>query len=70
MERTQEVKQYAFLLFIINQFAERENQLSRDVYQLFNQRGILSYLQEYYDDLHTQGAAYVLGEITEILGAV
>lgn len=56
-----------FLVFCVAVFSETIN-TTRDVgFNILNKYGVLDYLEECYEPLHTQGKFYVLTDIIEML---
>ena len=63
-------KQFAkleFVSFCIEQYKVATNRRGWDVEQMFQQKGIIAFLLEHYEVLHTQGAQAILNEIDEYL---
>ena len=57
----------SFKLFCIEKYADKKHIPSNEVYQLFEDRGILQMLDEDYEILHGYGFEYVLDDIEKIL---
>ncbi|MBQ6955765.1 MAG: DUF3791 domain-containing protein [Bacteroidales bacterium] len=56
-----------FASFCIEQYKVATNRHGRDVEQMFQQRGVIAFLLEHYEVLHTQGEQAILNEIDEYL---
>lgn len=56
-----------FISWCIEEYAARENKSTKDTVNLFNEKNVLSFLQEHYDVLHTQGANYILATISDVI---
>jgi len=56
-----------FVIFYIAEFAKTINSTNDVSYKVLSEHGILDYLEEYYEPLHTQGRLYVLTDIIEML---
>lgn len=52
-----------FVSFCIENFKIKYNMKGRDVANLFSDTGVMDFLMESYDLLHTQGKDYILSEI-------
>ena len=56
----------SFVVFLLNELAEAWKMSTRDVYFRLEKSGILeNYIKPCYDVLHTQGAAYLVDDITQ-----
>lgn len=56
-----------FVSFCIEQYKIATNRGGYDVEQMFQQKGVISFLLEHYEVLHTQGEQIILNEIDEYL---
>lgn len=56
-----------FVSFCIEQYKKMANQGGRDVEQMFQQKGVVSFLLEHYEVLHTQGERVIINEIDKFL---
>lgn len=56
-----------FVSFCIEQYKMATNSTGRDVEQMFQQMGVIEFLLEHYEVLHTQGEQAILNEIDEYL---
>lgn len=56
-----------FVIFCIEVFKEENNMSGKEVYELFEKYGVLKYLENGYDMLHTQGAGWLMNDIDEFL---
>lgn len=56
-----------FVVFCIERYARQYHLSSLEVFALFKRSGVLSFLKENFEVLHTQGDAYILEEIALFL---
>ena len=56
-----------FLVFYIDEFSRVIKQTNDVGYNILAEYGLLDYLEECYEPLHTQGRLYVLTDIVEML---
>ena len=56
-----------FIIFCIEIFKEENKFTGKEVYELFEKYGVLKYLYDGYDMLHTQGDGWIMNDINEIL---
>ena len=56
-----------FVSFCIEQYKHEMNMSGSEVMELFDQRGLLDYLVEHYEVLHTQGHSWLIEEMKEYL---
>ena len=56
-----------FLAFCIEQYKQRHQLTGEQSMQLLNQYGVLEYLEECYDPLHTQSAQWIMEDIDEFI---
>lgn len=56
-----------FAAFCIEQYKRAANMGGREVEQLFSQRGVITFLIDNYEVLHTQSARFIQEEIVEYL---
>lgn len=56
-----------FVSFCIEQYKKANNLDGAGTEQMFLQRGVIDFLLEHYEVLHTQGEQTILGEIDEFL---
>ena len=56
-----------FVSFCIEQYKKAANMGGREVEQLFCQRGVITFLLDNYEVLHTQSAQFIQEEIVEYL---
>ncbi len=56
-----------FVSFCIEQYKHEMNMSGSEVMELFDQRGLLDYLVEHYEVLHTQGHRWLIDEMKEYL---
>ncbi|SHI06420.1 DUF3791 domain-containing protein [Clostridium grantii] len=52
-----------FVSFCIENFKIKYRMKGKDVANLFNENGVIDFLMECYDLLHTQGKEYIISEI-------
>ncbi|MCL2335478.1 MAG: DUF3791 domain-containing protein [Endomicrobia bacterium] len=60
-------KEYAFLVYCIETYADAKNILSPDVLALFKKSGIYEYILNSYEALHVFGARELVTEFSEII---
>ncbi|MCI8273304.1 MAG: DUF3791 domain-containing protein [Clostridia bacterium] len=56
-----------FIVFCIEIFKERNKFTGQETYELFEKYGVLKYLYDGYDMLHTQGNGWLMNDINEFL---
>lgn len=56
-----------FIVFCIEIFKEENKFTGKEVYELFEKYGVLKYLHDGYDMLHTQGDRWLIKDINEFL---
>lgn len=56
-----------FVSFCIEQYKKANNLSGSETEQMFLQRGVIDFLLEHYEVLHTQGEQAIMGEIDEYL---
>ena len=56
-----------FVSFCIEQYKVATNSSGREVEQMFQRTGLITFLVEHYEVLHTQGEQAILNEIEEYL---
>jgi len=52
-----------FQVFCIEQYKNAHHMRGNEAYQLFEKYGVMAYLSEFYDVLHSFGAEYLVQEI-------
>lgn len=52
-----------FISFCIENFKVKHKMKGKDVANLFNESGVIDFLMEAYDALHTQGKDYIISDI-------
>lgn len=67
MEENIEYKINEFVIFCIEVFKEHKGLTGKEVYNIFEKYGVLEYLREGYDVLHTQGDAWLMNDIDDFL---
>lgn len=67
MEDNIEYKANEFVIFCIEVFKEENKLTGKEVYELFEKYGVLKYLHDGYDMLHTQGDRWLMNDINEFL---
>ena len=66
MNRKQQDIAY-FISFCIEHYKHAKNMSGESVMTLFSQYGVLEYLQEFFDVLHTQSHQWILADIEEFI---
>lgn len=56
-----------FVSFCIEQYKVATNSKGREVEKMFQKEGVISFLLEHYEVLHTQGEPAILNEIQEYI---
>lgn len=56
-------QELSFLVFCIERFAKKQQKNTLEIYSLFNEKGLVSYLSQHFEVLHTQGEEYILDDI-------
>jgi len=56
-----------FIVFCIEMYKCESKLNGKEVYELFKQYGVLEYLHDGYDMLHTQGDRWLMNDINEFL---
>lgn len=56
-----------FLSFCIENYKDYKNLSIEETLLLFNQYGVVDYLEDVFDTLHTQGKDYIMSEIDEYI---
>lgn len=67
MEENLEYKINEFVIFCIEIFKEKNKFTGKETYDIFEKYGILNYLHDGYDVLHTQGDEWLINDIEEFL---
>mgnify|MGYP000799078258 FL=1 len=68
MDREQQDIAY-FISFCIEQYKNAKSMSGEETMQLFSQYGVLEYLYDFFDVLHTQGHQWILADIDEFIQA-
>ena len=68
MDREQQDIAY-FISFCIEQYKNAKSMSGEETMQLFSQYGVLEYLYDFFDVLHTQGHQWILADIDELIQA-
>ncbi len=63
MIKAQEEQAVEFISFCIENFKVNHKMTGKEVISLFSEKGVIDFLIEAYDILHTQGKDYILSEI-------
>ena len=58
-----------FKAFCLEQYKYEHDMSGMDIISLFNKYGVLDYLDEFYDSLHSFGMQYLIQEIDEFIEA-
>ena len=56
-----------FIVFCMEIYKSKKSMTGKEVYELFEKYGVLNYLQEGYEVLHTQGDSWLVNDIEEFL---
>lgn len=56
-----------FIVFCMEIYKSEKSITGKEVYELFEKYGVLNYLQEGYEVLHTQGDSWIVDDIDEFL---
>ena len=56
-----------FLSFCIEQYKHEKGMSGAETVRLLNKYGVLTYLSEHFDVLHTQGKQWILADIDEFI---
>lgn len=56
-----------FIVFCMEIYKSKKFMTGKEVYELFEKYGVLNYLQEGYEVLHTQGDSWIVDDIDEFL---
>lgn len=56
-----------FVVFCMEIYKAEKNISGKEVYELFEKYGVLKYLQDGYDMLHTQGNSWLINDIDKFL---
>lgn len=56
-----------FLAFAIEQYKVYKGISGTESMEILSKAGVLKYLEEYYDTLHTQGARWLMAEIDDFI---
>lgn len=67
MSDAKQIAKLEFVSFCIEQYKKTTNKSGKEVEQLFEKRGVISFLFEHYEILHTQSAQSIQIEIEEYL---
>jgi hypothetical protein len=67
MKKTELFAKLEFVAFCIEQYKHKTHQNGLDVQTLFEERGVMCFLIEHYEILHTQSAESIYYEIEEYL---
>jgi hypothetical protein len=59
--------QLLFVIFYITEFSKIINTANDVSFNILSEHGVLDYLEQNYEPLHTQGRLYVLTDIVEML---
>ena len=56
-----------FVIFCLEMYKEEHELSGEEAYKIFEKYGVLKYLQEGYEVLHTQGKEWIVNDIKEFL---
>ena len=66
MSRENQDKAY-FISFCVEQYKNEKGLTGAEAMQVFNRYGVLEYLQEFFDVLHSQSSQWILADIDEYI---
>jgi len=64
-DTSDEVKQ--FVIFAIEEYRAAKDISGKDAFALFEKSGLLDYIEEFYDILHSKGSEYLIYDFDEYL---
>ena len=67
MTDARQIAKLEFVSFCIEQYKKTTNQSGKEVEQMFESSGVISFLFEHYEVLHTQSAQSIQAEIEQYL---
>jgi len=67
MTDPKQLSKLEFVAFCIEQYKKATNETGCEMEQMFQQKGVISFLLDHYEVLHTQGEQTILNEIDEYL---
>lgn len=67
MTDNKQLSKIEFVSFCIEQYKITASRSGGDIEQMFRQRGVIAFLLEHYEALHTQGEQAIMNEIDEYL---
>ena len=56
-----------FKAFCIERYKYKHNMRGKETLYLFNQYGVMDYIGEFYDELHTYGDNYIVEDIDQFI---
>ena len=56
-----------FVIFCLEIYKAQKNMSGKEVFELFEKYGVINYLQDGYDVLHTQGDKWIINDIEDFL---
>lgn len=56
-----------FVVFCLEVYKTNGNMTGEETFEIFKQYGVLEYLKNGYEMLHTQGEEWIINDITEFL---
>jgi hypothetical protein len=56
-----------FVVFAIEEYRAAKNLSGKEAFALFQKSGLLDYVEEFYDILHSQGTEYLIYDFDEYL---
>ncbi len=62
-EKTLDEKKLAFISFCIEEYKTEIGSSGKKVFDYFNKQGVINYLMEHYDILHSMGRREILADI-------
>ena len=67
MKKTELFARLEFVAFCIEQYKHKTHQNGLDIQRLFEECGVISFLVEHYEILHTQSRQWILEDIDEYI---
>lgn len=58
-----EEKVYEFVIFCMEYYKSKNNLSGKEVYDMFEKYGVIKYLENGYDMLHTEGKDWLINDI-------
>jgi len=58
-----------FIIFAIEEYRDAKDMPGKEAFALFETSGLLDYIEEFYDVLHSQGGEYLICDFDEYLSS-